>query len=114
MPSSLLGLKLPTFLVRSVASRRKTRRSGSTSTMKARSVERYSSQLRGATQGKGEFSMKYKNHMQVLPNVQVELQDAYRKFLPHNNKSRCGISLHSALYEISSTYSNNNRRCYIV
>ncbi|KAI9432399.1 P-loop containing nucleoside triphosphate hydrolase protein [Lactarius indigo] len=46
----------------------------------------YSSQLRGATQGKGEFSMEYKNHMPVLPNVQVELQDAYRKSLPHNNK----------------------------
>ncbi|KAH9022714.1 hypothetical protein EDB84DRAFT_1678395 [Lactarius hengduanensis] len=46
----------------------------------------YSSQLRGATQGKGEFSMEYKNHMPVLPNVQVELQDAYRKSLPHNKK----------------------------
>ncbi|KAN0137562.1 elongation factor G mitochondrial [Lactarius tabidus] len=43
----------------------------------------YSSQLRGATQGKGEFSM---NHMPVLPSVQVELQEAYRKSLPHNNK----------------------------
>jgi elongation factor G len=46
----------------------------------------YSNQLRGATQGKGEFSMEYKNHMPVLPNVQVELQEAYRKSLPHNNK----------------------------
>ena len=69
----------------------------------------YSSQLRGATQGKGEFSMEYKvkrchrssqngelmfvsypsltqNHMPVLPNVQVELQEAYRKSLPHNKK----------------------------
>jgi len=46
----------------------------------------YSSQLRGATQGKGEFSMEYKTHMPVLPNVQVELQEAYRKSLPHNNK----------------------------
>ncbi|KAH9168575.1 hypothetical protein EDB89DRAFT_2231793 [Lactarius sanguifluus] len=26
------------------------------------------------------------NHMPVLPNVQVELQDAYRKSLPHNKK----------------------------
>ncbi|KAN0137647.1 P-loop containing nucleoside triphosphate hydrolase protein [Lactarius tabidus] len=39
-----------------------------------------------ATQGKGEFSMEYKNHMLVLPNVQVELQEAYRKPLPHNTK----------------------------
>ncbi|KAH9954074.1 elongation factor G, mitochondrial [Russula dissimulans] len=46
----------------------------------------YSSQLRGATQGKGEFSMEYKTHMPVLPNVQVELEEAYRKSLPHNNK----------------------------
>jgi hypothetical protein len=26
------------------------------------------------------------NHMPVLPNVQVELQEAYRKSLPHNKK----------------------------
>ncbi|KAH9020095.1 hypothetical protein EDB85DRAFT_538964 [Lactarius pseudohatsudake] len=74
------------------------------------SVERYvgySSQLRGATQGKGGFSMEVaflaswqtercsdhgpqsQNRIPVLPNVQVELQDAYRKSLTHN-KSRCG------------------------
>ncbi|KAL4247678.1 Elongation factor G, mitochondrial [Abortiporus biennis] len=42
----------------------------------------YSSQLRGATQGKGEFSMEYKNHMPVLPQVQKELEDAYKKTIP--------------------------------
>ncbi|KAI0321737.1 P-loop containing nucleoside triphosphate hydrolase protein [Amylostereum chailletii] len=46
----------------------------------------YSSQLRGATQGKGEFSMEYKNHMPVLPNVQKELEEAYRKTLPQAKK----------------------------
>ncbi|KII90410.1 hypothetical protein PLICRDRAFT_157553 [Plicaturopsis crispa FD-325 SS-3] len=42
----------------------------------------YSNQLRGATQGKGEFSMEYKNHMPVLPNVQVEMEEAYRRIDP--------------------------------
>ncbi|KAI0067438.1 elongation factor G, mitochondrial [Artomyces pyxidatus] len=46
----------------------------------------YSSQLRGATQGKGEFSMEYKNHMPVLPNVQIELEAAYRKTIPQAKK----------------------------
>ncbi|KAH9987056.1 elongation factor G mitochondrial [Russula vinacea] len=43
----------------------------------------YSSQLRGATQGKGEFSMEYKKHMPVLPNVQAELQEAHCNSLQH-------------------------------
>ncbi|KIL60069.1 hypothetical protein M378DRAFT_84328 [Amanita muscaria Koide BX008] len=46
----------------------------------------YSNQLRGATQGKGEFSMEYKNHQPVLPNLQAELEEAYRKTLPSAKK----------------------------
>ena len=62
----------------------------------------YSNQLRGSTQGKGEFSMEYKvrlfpssfsfvahaisfvsqNHMPVLPQTQKELEEAYKKTLP--------------------------------
>ena len=41
----------------------------------------YSSHLRGVTQGKGEFSIKYKTHQQVLPQVQAELEAAYKKSL---------------------------------
>ncbi|EMD36051.1 hypothetical protein CERSUDRAFT_138804 [Gelatoporia subvermispora B] len=46
----------------------------------------YSSQLRGATQGKGEFSMEYKTHSPVLPQVQKELEEAYKKSLPQAKK----------------------------
>ncbi|KAH8108614.1 elongation factor G, mitochondrial [Phellopilus nigrolimitatus] len=42
----------------------------------------YSSQLRGQTQGKGEFTMEYKTHVHVLPQKQKELEEAYRKTRP--------------------------------
>ncbi|KAF9449353.1 elongation factor G, mitochondrial [Macrolepiota fuliginosa MF-IS2] len=46
----------------------------------------YSNQLRGSTQGKGEFSMEYKTHLPVLPNLQKELEEAYRKTQPQAKK----------------------------
>lgn len=46
----------------------------------------YSNQLRGSTQGKGEFSMEYKQHSPVLPNLQKELEDAYQKTMPQGKK----------------------------
>ncbi|THH05587.1 hypothetical protein EW145_g4685 [Phellinidium pouzarii] len=42
----------------------------------------YSSQLRGQTQGKGEFSMEYKTHAPVLPQQQIELVVEYKKSRP--------------------------------
>lgn len=39
----------------------------------------YSTELRSLTQGKGEFSMEYKTHRPVLPNIQAELVELYRK-----------------------------------
>ncbi|KAJ6586804.1 elongation factor G, mitochondrial [Mycena vulgaris] len=41
----------------------------------------YSNQLRGSTQGKGEFSMEYKTHMPALAHLQMELETAYKKTL---------------------------------
>ncbi|KAJ1936491.1 Elongation factor G, mitochondrial, partial [Linderina pennispora] len=41
----------------------------------------YSTELRSATQGKGEFSMEYKRHSPVLPNVQEDMVKEYQKKL---------------------------------
>ncbi|KAH8826828.1 elongation factor G, mitochondrial [Flagelloscypha sp. PMI_526] len=41
----------------------------------------YSNQLRGSTQGKGEFSMEYKNYAPALPSLQQQLSDEYKKKL---------------------------------
>ncbi|KAG8921763.1 Elongation factor G, mitochondrial [Tulasnella sp. 417] len=41
----------------------------------------FSSQLRGLTQGKGEFSMEYKTHQPVLPHVQQEMAAEYQRKL---------------------------------
>jgi elongation factor G len=46
----------------------------------------YSSHLRGATQGKGEFSMEYRTHQPVLAHLQKELEEAYRKTMPQAKK----------------------------
>ncbi|KAJ1674974.1 Elongation factor G, mitochondrial [Spiromyces aspiralis] len=39
----------------------------------------YSTELRSATQGKGEFSMEYKKHAPVLPNIQEEMIKEFQK-----------------------------------
>ncbi|SJL15040.1 probable Elongation factor G, mitochondrial [Armillaria ostoyae] len=46
----------------------------------------YSNQLRGTTQGKGEFSMEYKNHMRVLAPLQKQLEEEYKKSIPSAKK----------------------------
>ncbi|KAF8915439.1 elongation factor G, mitochondrial [Mucidula mucida] len=46
----------------------------------------YSNQLRGATQGKGEFSMEYKTHAPVIMSLQKELHEEYRKTMPQAKK----------------------------
>lgn len=39
----------------------------------------YSSQLRGLTQGKGEYSMELKTYAPVMPNVQRDMENEYKK-----------------------------------
>ncbi|KAG0211286.1 Elongation factor G, mitochondrial [Mortierella sp. GBA30] len=46
----------------------------------------YASEIRGQSQGKGEFSMEYLRHQKVLPQEQAELIKAYQKKLKDEQK----------------------------
>ncbi|KAF9412459.1 Elongation factor G, mitochondrial [Podila epigama] len=46
----------------------------------------YASEIRGQSQGKGEFSMEYLRHQKVLPQEQVELIKAHQKKLKDEQK----------------------------
>lgn len=46
----------------------------------------YSTELRSATQGKGEFSMEYKNHQPVQTHIQEQLIQEYKKKEAARNK----------------------------
>jgi hypothetical protein len=63
----------------SFAVRRKARESSAWNT-------RYNDAIVRCWNGELMFVFLTQNHMPVLPNVQAELQEAYRKSLPHNNK----------------------------
>ncbi|KAF9931605.1 Elongation factor G, mitochondrial [Linnemannia zychae] len=46
----------------------------------------YASEIRGQSQGKGEFSMEYLRHQKVLPQEQIELIKAHQKKLKEDQK----------------------------
>ncbi|TPX71189.1 hypothetical protein SpCBS45565_g01315 [Spizellomyces sp. 'palustris'] len=46
----------------------------------------FSTDLRSCTQGKGEFSMEYKTHASVMPFVQQQLMEDYKKKLMEQKK----------------------------